>query len=306
MAKDKGNTRSGDKPKTKDKTKQSAAAATSSDAPLYPLGPQSDGSIVLRVASDFDLMVLRKACEKQKKNATAATGTVSALADGEDPFIDAVERCLDRLLNAINRARAPENQIKGTPIGDAINEAGSESSDDGRDGRTDGGVESSNDIETHHGGTRRWAEAIPRPRPKAGDVVQFPDDTVATIVDALGFKGDNLTGSESSDELQKLADEGKLTGAFELIVADRDTNVFVRQQPLHHDSSVTYETWRLVGHDEKYAEIDAREVGTSSPSSTGDANNIATSVTDVVESAKGKSKPAAAKPPAAKSTKRKR
>lgn len=272
---------------TRTRARASSSASTASgDATSYTLGPQDDGSIVVRIENDFDLMVLRKACEKQKKNATAATGTVSALADGEDPFIDAVERSLDRLISAIARARAPENQIKGTPIGDAINEAGA--GDVAGDGRTDGDVENASDAAdenaTHHSGTRRWSNAIPRPRPKAGDRVQLPDGTQHEVVDALGFKGDGLTGSESSDELQKLADDGKLTGVFELIVKDRSENVFVRQQPLHHDSSVSFETWRVVGRDDEYAVLDASEVPGTSGESSG---NIATSVSDIVQQSSG-------------------
>jgi hypothetical protein len=237
------------KPAAKPATKTPAASGAK-PSKQYALGAQGDGSVVLRVGTDFDLMVLRKAVEKQQKNAGAAVGTVSALADGEDPFIDAVQRSCERLLKTINASRSPANQIKGTPIGDEIAAAESEGA--------------STDADTHSGGARKWAPAIPAPRPIAGDVVQHPDGKVSTIVDALGFRGDGLRGDEDEAELQKLADDGKLTGAFMIVPAD-GPNVLVK----HHDKNV----WRTAEGDY---------------SSTPAANNIASTVANVADKATGK------------------
>lgn len=199
----------------------------------YQLGPQEDGAIVIRIEHDFDLMIVRKALERQIKNAGAAVGTVSALADGEDPFIDAVQRSVERTLKIVNKSRAPANQLKDTPIGRAIAEGES---------RVKGAPAA--DAGTHHGGTRAWAAAIPMPRPSSSDIVEFPDKTIADIVDAIGFKGDGLTGSESDVELQALADEGKLAGAFEVVVQGRDTNVLV---VFHDEANGKTRIWRVQG-----------------------------------------------------------
>jgi hypothetical protein len=149
--------------------KKDAAAAP--DAKLYALGPQSDGSIVVRVPDDFALMCLRKAVEKQEKNATAADGTISALAEGDDPFLDRVQRTLGKLKALIAGARAPENQIADTPIGKALAEATRAATageqPEAIDGDTEGNV---------------WAPHVPRPRPKVGQLVKYPTGQGVSIV----------------------------------------------------------------------------------------------------------------------------
>lgn len=142
---------------------------------MYKLGPQDDGSIVIKVPDDFSLMVLRKAVEKQEKNATAADGTISALAEGDDPFLDRVQRTLLKLKGLIAGARAPENQIADTPIGKALAEA-TRSAVAGEkpepvDGSTDGSV---------------WAPSVPRPRPKVGQLVRYPTGQGVSIVSIEG------------------------------------------------------------------------------------------------------------------------
>jgi hypothetical protein len=141
------------------------------DVPRYTLGPQPDDSIVLRIQNDFDLMVLRKAVEKQQKNAGAATGTVSALADGDDPFVDAVQRALDRLHKSIITSRAPDDQIADTPIGQAIRAAADEPREQ-IDGQPEGVT---------------WAPDVPRPRPALGQMIEWPSGETFPIREVCGF-----------------------------------------------------------------------------------------------------------------------
>lgn len=144
-------------------------ATTLGEPRTYVLGPQADGSIVLRVGDDFDLMVLRKAVEKQEKNSQAATGTIGALAEGEDPFLDRVQRSLVRLKGVIARSRAPENQIADTPIGKELAAATKAALDGTKGEQIDGKPE----------GTW-WAPHVPTPRPKLGDKVVWPNEAFAS------------------------------------------------------------------------------------------------------------------------------
>lgn len=152
----------------------------------YALGPQPNGSIVLKIDSDFELMILRKAVEKQEKNSVAAGGTLSALAEGEDPFLDSVQRTLAKLKNTIARARAPENQIADTPIGRAI-----------ADNATAGEVAANVDaaargekpeaIDGHPDGAV-WSAHVPAPRPKLSQPIVHPGaGTPIGITEILGW-----------------------------------------------------------------------------------------------------------------------
>lgn len=147
-------------------------------AKLYGLGPQPDGAIVVRIPTDFDLMVLRKAVEKQEKNAGAAGGTLSALADGDDPFLDKVQSTLGMLKNLIARARAPENQIADTPIGKAMAANAAEPSDDKAD--------EAEPIDGHPAGAV-WSSSVPRPRPKLGGNIVHPKGPAIGITEILGW-----------------------------------------------------------------------------------------------------------------------
>lgn len=210
----------------KAKSKKAAAAATKTKS-TAGLGAQPDGSVVIRIGSDFDLMVARRAIEKQIKNAGAAVGTVSALADGEDEFIDAVQRSLERTLKEINARRSPANQIKGTPIGDEIAAADEK-------GKT-------------HDDETSWADAIPRPRPAIGDTVELADGK-RKITGVLAFVGDGLKGDEDSDELERLrqaTDDKILKGAFKVATAESKTFVLVTLQS--DASAEPPRVWRVVG-----------------------------------------------------------
>lgn len=252
----KGGKKTGTKATSSTSTKPAATSAKT-----YPLGPQRDGSVVLRVESDFDLMVLRKAVEKQQKNAGAAVGTVSALADGEDPFIDAVQRSCERLLKRINTARAPENQIKDTPLGREMDRNRAETSGDRPVPQSD-----ASDI--------TWSKAVPEPRPTSADVVEFPGGGRAKITAVLGFVADGLSGDESDAELQKLADDGKLKdGAFQVIVEGRDENQTVRFHDTTTDKDEILRVWRVAGVDYNVAAEPQGNVGDAATSIVNDAKD---------------------------------
>lgn len=148
------------------------------EAKLYTLGPQPDKAVIIRIPDDFHLMVLRKAVEKQEKNAQAATGTISALAEGDDELLDSTQRALSKLKNIIAGSRAPENQIADTPIGKELEMATKaalagepQEPIDGRPGEV-------------------WAPHVPKPRPKLGDVVVFADHSKAKIIEAVSWEAD--------------------------------------------------------------------------------------------------------------------
>lgn len=253
----------------------------------YPLGPQRDGSIVLRVGSDFDLMILRKAVERHGKNAGAAVGTVSALADGEDEFIDAVQRSVERLAKVINSARAPESQISDTPIGKEMKRASAEAGSSPAK-KTD---------------EPQWAEAVPVPRPKNGDVVELPDGKLHDVTLAIGFKGEGLTGAETPAELKKIADEGKLSGVFVVSAQNLEGSTLLRQAPHVRKPDDATNVWRVPGFDEDYAELDARRARVSESPSSG---NVGEAASAAVEKAKGSRKAKAAKEPTKAPSGRKR
>lgn len=161
-------------------TKKKDAVTAATNAGLgYALGPQPDGAVIVKIPDDFHLMVLRKAVEKQEKNSTAAGGTLSALADGDDPWLGQVQRALVKLGKLINAARSPANQIADTPIGKEIAEAakaalaGEEPEPiDGRPG----------DV---------WAPTVPTPRPKINDLIVWPDSATDHIVAIEGYAPDS-------------------------------------------------------------------------------------------------------------------
>lgn len=163
-------------------------SAADNDGSTYSLGPQDDGSIVLRIPDDYHLMALRKAIEKQEKNAGAADGTLSALAEGEDPWLEKLKRALTRLRKVISTARAPENQIADTPLGKEMKRAAASNAPSGE-----------------ADGSSAWAAWVPKPRPKTDEPVVFADGTRATIFRALGFDSaaeafDVFLNSENNEE----------------------------------------------------------------------------------------------------------
>jgi hypothetical protein len=145
----------------------------------YALGPQTDGSVVLQIRDDFDLMILRKAIEKQEKNTTAALGTVGAIAEGDDPLLGRCLGALSRLKSVVARARAPENQIADTPIGKALAQAQQEAAKPAAerdaeqvDGEEDGIV---------------WSAHVPKPRPRIGQLIRHPSGAGTSIIAAIGY-----------------------------------------------------------------------------------------------------------------------
>lgn len=186
----------------------------SQDAKSYALGPQPDGSIILRIPSDFDLMVLRKAVEKQEKNSQAAGGTMSALAEGEDPFLDSVQRSLTKLKSTIAAARAPENQVADTPIGKEIARNKAEASEQGEqiEGQPDGVC---------------WAPHVPKPRPRLGNLIRYPGGESVSVAQAIGF----------DDKPQAFVVKGADDMQYEVVA---------------HDTGTSTE-WRIHGSADKYS-----------------------------------------------------
>lgn len=154
-----------------------AAAVTDVIPMTYQLGPQDDGSYILRVADDSMLMTAITAFQKQKKNAIAAVGTMAALKPGmSDPLIAIVQRELDALVASFTGARTAENQIADTPIGKALAEAthAAQRGETGEpvDGSTDGSV---------------WSPSVPRPRPEVGQYIRHPAGAAVSIATIDGY-----------------------------------------------------------------------------------------------------------------------
>lgn len=153
----------------------------------FDLGPQDDGAIVVRIPSDWHLMLTRKALEKQVKNSGAAEGTISALADGDDPFLDNVQRGLQDLVKLIAGARAPDKQLSGTPIGEALKAAVTQ------DPATSEQVSGMDD-------GVRWLDSVPTPRPQIGQMLRWPGGHVTSVGGVKGY--DDERGAFVVDDVE--------------------------------------------------------------------------------------------------------
>jgi hypothetical protein len=155
------------------------------DDRTYLLGPQEDGSYVLRIPDDYHLMILRKSLEKHDKNATAASGTLSPLFDGADPALEKAQRATEKMLKLVVQARAPENQVADTPVGKAIR------------GEVSDGEQPPPEPELVDGGNgETWHPDVPQPRPRLDQLVRHPSLATARIIKIHGHKDGDVFSVE--------------------------------------------------------------------------------------------------------------
>jgi hypothetical protein len=87
---------------------------------LYNGARDADGGIWIRVDSLDDHRILRHAILKALKNHEAATNTLAALDEEAPAHVDYIRAALERVKAAILGALPAKEQLRGTPIGDAI------------------------------------------------------------------------------------------------------------------------------------------------------------------------------------------
>lgn len=157
------------------------------DGTMYALGPQQDGSYVIRFPDDFSLMILRKAIERHEKNVNAAGGTLSPLFDGPDVALQKAQQATAIVKNLIVMARSPEDQVSDTPIGDAIAEANARAGATSR-GKTSSAASSAprEPVDGREDGTA-WAAHVPHPRPKIGQYVRHPGGEASSVESIGGY-----------------------------------------------------------------------------------------------------------------------
>lgn len=192
--------------------------ATKKQLGPYDLGPQKDGSIIVRIPSDSHLVTARKAFEKQAKNATAARGTISALKEGSDPMLDEVDAELADLIKCFAGAREPAKQMAGTPIGEALAAATAAATSGESQEQIDGAEE----------GTV-WAPHTPKPRPRLGHL----------IVSGKGGAGIGITQIDGYN---------METGAFEVRAGNATYGVVSHWEKLSDvDNGSARLVWRIRG-----------------------------------------------------------
>jgi hypothetical protein len=90
---------------------------------LYNGARDDEGGIWVRIDSMSDHRILMSAVKKQLKNHEAATNTLSALDEDAPQHIDYIKSALERIKTSVIGALPASEQLHGTPIGRAIQEA---------------------------------------------------------------------------------------------------------------------------------------------------------------------------------------
>lgn len=97
-----------------------ATAYTLVGTTLHNGARDADGGIWIRIDSLDDHRILRHAIVKALKNHEAATNTLAALDEEAPAHVDYIRSALERIKAAVLGALPAREQLRGTPIGEAI------------------------------------------------------------------------------------------------------------------------------------------------------------------------------------------